>query len=133
VTAIAESTRAVSLTVPAKPDYVVLARLALGAVCRLAPLSPEEVGDLKLAMTEAAAMVVASEPLDEGVEHPPMQFRFDVQDDKVVLEVAGGGSPVMAEDERELSAAIIEATVDEYSREGDRMTLIKRLRPSSGG
>jgi serine/threonine-protein kinase RsbW len=132
VTAIAESTRAVSLTVPAKPDYVVLARLALGAVCRLAPLSPEEVGDLKLAMTEAAAMMVASDPLDEGVDHPPMQFRFDVQDDRVVLEVAGGGNPVMAEDERELSAAIIEATVDEYTREGDRMTLTKRLRPAGG-
>jgi hypothetical protein len=132
VTAIAESTRAVSLTVPAKPDYVVLARLALGAVCRLAPLSPEEVGDLKLAMTEAAAMMVASDPLDEGVDHPPMQFRFDVQDDRIVLEVAGGGSPVMAEDERELSAAIIEATVDEYTREGDRMTLTKRLRPAGG-
>jgi serine/threonine-protein kinase RsbW len=127
VTAIAESTRAVSLTVPAKPDYVVLARLALGAVCRLAPLSPEEVGDLKLAMTEAAAMVVAS-PLDEPEAHPPMQFRFDVQDDRMVLEVSGGGSPVMSEDERDLSAAIIEATVDEYSREGDRMTLVKRLR-----
>ena len=130
MTAVAESTRAVSLTVPAKPDYVVLARLALGAVCRLAPLSPEEVGDLKLAMTEAAAMVVAS-PLDEeDVEHPPMQFRFDVQDDRMVLEVSGGGSPVMAEDERELSAAIIAATVDDYSRDGDRMTLVKRLRRS---
>jgi serine/threonine-protein kinase RsbW len=129
VTAIAESTRAVALTVPAKPDYVVLARLALGAVCRLAPLSPEEVGDLKLAMTEAAAMVVAS-PLDREQHHPPMQFRFDVQDDRVVLEVSGGGSPVMAEDERELSSAIIEATVDEYSRDGDRMTLVKRLRRS---
>ena len=127
--AIAEDTRAVSLTVPAKPDYVVLARLALGAVCRLAPLTPEEVGDLKLAMTEAAAMVVAS-PLDEEADHPPMQFRFDVQDDRMVLEVSGGGSPVMAEDERELSAAIIQATVDEYSRNGDRMTLVKRLRRS---
>ena len=129
MTALAESTRAVSLTVPAKPDYVVLARLALGAVCRLAPLTPEEVGDLKLAMTEAAAMVVAS-PLEENEDHPPMQFRFDVQDDRIVLEVSGGGSPVMAEDERELSAAIIEATVDGYNRDGDRMTLVKRLRRS---
>jgi anti-sigma regulatory factor (Ser/Thr protein kinase) len=131
VSAIAESTRAVSLTVPAKPDYVVLARLALGAVCRLAPLSPEEVGDLKLAMTEAAAMVVTS-PSDEDFEHPPMVFRFDVQDDRIVLELTGGGSPVMAEDERELSAAIIEATVDQYTRDGDRMTLVKLLRPSGG-
>ena len=32
------SSRTVSLTIPAKPDYVVLARLALSAVCRLAPL-----------------------------------------------------------------------------------------------
>ncbi len=130
MTAIAESARAVSLTVPGKPDYVVLARLALGAVCRLAPLTPEEVGDLKLAMTEAAAMVVAS-PLDAAPEdHPPMRFRFDVQDHRMVLEVAGGGNPVMAEDERELSAAIIAATVDDYSRDGDRMTLVKRLRRS---
>ena len=47
--------RDVSLTIPAKPDYLVLARLALAAVCRLTPLSPEEVADLKLAVTEAAA------------------------------------------------------------------------------
>jgi serine/threonine-protein kinase RsbW len=129
MTATAESTRAVSLTVPAKPDYVVLARLALGAVCRLAPLSAEEVGDLKLAMTEAAAMVVATG--DDAGEHPPMQFLFDVQDDRMVLEVSGGGSSTMAEDERELSSAIIEATVDEYRRDGDRMTLVKRLRRSA--
>jgi serine/threonine-protein kinase RsbW len=122
-----DSARAVTLTVPAKPDYVVLARLALGAVCRLAPLSAEEVGDLKLAMTEAAAMVVASEA-DEHGDHPPMHFLFDVQDDRVVLEVSGGGSPSMAPEERDLSAAIIEATVDEYAQDGDRMTLVKRLR-----
>ena len=36
--------RTVSLTIPAKPDYVVLARLALSAVCRLSPLAPEEAG-----------------------------------------------------------------------------------------
>ena len=46
--------REVSLTIPARPDYLVLARLALSAVCRLTPLSPEEVADLKLAITEAA-------------------------------------------------------------------------------
>jgi serine/threonine-protein kinase RsbW len=125
MTSTLESTRAVSLTVPAKPDYVVLARLALGAVCRLAPLTPEEVGDLKLAMTEAAAMVVAAEG-DSG-DQPPMRFRFDVQDDQVVLEVSGGGTATMVQEERDLSAAIIEATVDEYRQDGDNMTLVKRL------
>ena len=50
----AADSRDVSLTIPARPDYLVLARLALSAVCRLTPLSPEEVADLKLAITEAA-------------------------------------------------------------------------------
>jgi serine/threonine-protein kinase RsbW len=127
VTTAVESARAVSLTVPAKPDYVVLARLALGAVCRLAPLSPEEVGDLKLAMTEAAAMAVAADADVSDDEHPPMRFRFDVQDDRIVLEVSGGGSSSMAQEERDLSVAIIQATVDEYEQEGDRMTLVKLL------
>jgi serine/threonine-protein kinase RsbW len=129
VTAAIESTRAVTLTVPAKPDYVVLARLALGAVCRLAPLSPEEVGDLKLAMTEAAALVVSAPR--EGGDDAEMRFGFDVQDDRIVLEVSGAGDPAMADEERELSTAIIEATVDEYDRSGESMILIKHLRRQS--
>src|SRR4051812_8187973 len=48
----------VHLTVPAKPEYVVLTRLALSAVCRLTPLQPEDVADLKLAITEAATALV---------------------------------------------------------------------------
>src|SRR5437016_379769 len=53
--------RTVSLVVPAKPDYVVLARLALSAVCRLSPLAPEEVADLKLAITEASNWLMGGE------------------------------------------------------------------------
>ena len=54
------------LTIPARPDYLVLARLALSAVCRLTPLSPEEVADLKLAITEAANdFVDETRPLDD--------------------------------------------------------------------
>ncbi len=41
--------REVSLGIPAKPEYLVLVRLALSAVCRLTPLGPDEVADLKLA------------------------------------------------------------------------------------
>jgi anti-sigma regulatory factor (Ser/Thr protein kinase) len=130
MTATVPGTRAVSLTVPAKPEYVVLARLALGAVCRLAPLTPEEVGDLKLAMTEAAALVVAAERA-EG-EEPVVRFVFDVQDDRVLLEVFGTGDPATPQEERDLSAAIIEATVDEYDRTGDRQALVKLLRQPAG-
>src|SRR6476469_11097478 len=53
--------REVSLGIPAKPEYLVLVRLALSAVCRLTPLGPDEVADLKLAVTEAATTRVRAD------------------------------------------------------------------------
>ena len=48
-------TRAIRLTIPAKPEYITLGRLALTGLVRLRPqpLSQEVLGDLKLALTEA--------------------------------------------------------------------------------
>ena len=57
----ATDTHTVSLTMPAKPEYLVLARLALSAVCRLTPLEPEQVADLKLAITESATYIMGGE------------------------------------------------------------------------
>ena len=54
--------RCEGITIPAKPGYLVLARLALSAVCRLTPLDSTEVADLKLAVTEAGNVF----PLPEG-------------------------------------------------------------------
>jgi serine/threonine-protein kinase RsbW len=116
--------RDVSLTIPARPDYLVLARLALSAVCRLTPLSPEEIADLKLAITEAANDYVDdSRPLDDESR---VSFAFRLLDDRLVMELSGPGSPVSAV-EQELSRAIIEATVDECSFGSGRTLLIKYL------
>jgi serine/threonine-protein kinase RsbW len=116
--------RDVSLTIPARPDYLVLARLALSAVCRLTPLSPEEIADLKLAITEAANDYVDdSRPLDDESR---VSFSFRLLDDRLVMELSGPGSPVSAT-EQELSRAIIEATVDECSFGSGRTLLIKNL------
>ena len=106
----ATESRDVSLTIPARPDYLVLARLALSAVCRLTPLSPEEVADLKLAITEAANdFVDEARPLEDESR---LSFSFRLSDDRLVMELDGPSSPTPAT-ERELSRAIIEATVDE--------------------
>jgi anti-sigma regulatory factor (Ser/Thr protein kinase) len=116
--------RDVSLTIPARPDYLVLARLALSAVCRLTPLSPEEVADLKLAITEAANDYVdESRPLDDESR---VSFSFRLLDDRLAMELSGPGSPVSAV-EQELSRAIIEATVDECSFSSGRTHLVKYL------
>jgi serine/threonine-protein kinase RsbW len=116
--------RDVSLTIPARPDYLVLARLALSAVCRLTPLSPEEIADLKLAITEAANDYVdESRPLEDESR---VSFSFRLLDDRLSMELSGPGSTVSAV-EQELSRAIIEATVDECSFATGRTLLIKYL------
>jgi serine/threonine-protein kinase RsbW len=47
--------QSIRLTIPAKPEYITLGRLALTGIARLRaePLGEEVLGDLKLALTEA--------------------------------------------------------------------------------
>ena len=116
--------RDVSLTIPARPDYLVLARLALSAVCRLTSLAPEEIADLKLAITEAANDYVDdSRPLDDESR---VNFAFRLQDDRLAMELDGPSSGVPAP-EQELSRAIIEATVDEARFGSGQTSLVKYL------
>jgi serine/threonine-protein kinase RsbW len=120
----APGSRDVSLTIPARPDYLVLARLALSAVCRLTPLSAEEVADLKLAITEAANDFVGDPPPD--AEEERLSFSFRLLDDRLLMELRGSAGDVSAS-EQELGRAIIEATVDESDFAGDRTRLVKYL------
>jgi hypothetical protein len=123
--------RTVSLAIPAKPDYVVLARLALSAVCRLSPLAPEEVADLKLAITEAATYIMGGERRmsSREDEHPDgrLTFTFDLSDDSLGLGVSGEELPSVSDEERELSLALIRATVDSYEYSDGTMRLTKQL------
>ncbi len=124
-----ESDRNVALTIPARPEHLVLARLALSAVCRLTPLGPEAVADLKLAVTEAANdFFNQAEPAaGEG----RLNFSFVLEDNRLAV---GLGGPASAEptDEQELGRAIIDATVDEAHYEQGHIELVKYLPDTDG-
>jgi Histidine kinase-like ATPase domain len=128
----ASQAHAVSLAIPAKPDYVVLARLALSAVCRLSPLAPEEVADLKLAITEAATFIMGGErrmssrPGEDETAHT-LSFTFELADNSLLLAVSGEERPSVSDEERELSMALIRATVDAHEYAGGTMRLTKHL------
>jgi hypothetical protein len=125
----APDSRDVALTIPARPDYLVLARLALSAVCRLTPLTPEEVADLKLAITEAANdFVDESRPIDDETR---LNFSFRLEDDRLEMSLEGPVGPSSG-GEQELSRAIIEATVDDARFAPGRTLLSKYLKPSGG-
>src|SRR5256885_15102298 len=104
----ATDTHAVSLTMPAKPEYLVLARLALSAMCRLTPLEPEQVADLKLAVTESATYLMGGERRSEAraeqseEEASEIDYSFAIEPDRLVLEIHGVEQPTLSEEEREL-------------------------------
>ncbi|HKP91705.1 MAG TPA: hypothetical protein VJT75_17190 [Thermoleophilaceae bacterium] len=126
----AAADRTVHLTIPAKPDYVVLARLALSAVCRLAPLELEAAADLKLAITEAASFLMGGDRRAHSRgddDAPQMTFQFNLTDEAIVVVVSGREQPTISEEERELSRAIIGATADDCDYADGTMTLTKRL------
>jgi len=120
-----DDSRDVALTIPARPDYLVLARLALSAVCRLTPLSAEEIADLKLAITEAANDFVDDSRPDDDDEGR-LSFSFKLLDDRLLLELDGPRGAV-DDVERELGRAIIDATVDECDFGDGRTRLVKYL------
>ena len=122
--------RTVSLAIPAKPDYVVLARLALSAVCRLTPLPPEAVSDLKLAITEATTYIMGGERRSAARDDEPaprIDFGFELGEDELVMRIRGVEQPTVSAEERELSMALIKPTVDGYDYSGGTMQLRKHL------
>jgi serine/threonine-protein kinase RsbW len=121
MTTVESGTHTVRLTVPAKPEYIVLTRLALSAVCRLTPLQPEDVADLKLAVTEAATGLVREDSSDQ------LSCDFSLGEDRLVLEIVGPDSGSVSAEDQELGRAIIRATVDESQFGDGTVTLVKYL------
>ncbi len=117
--------RDVSLAIPAKPGFLVLARLALAAVCRLTALLPSDIADLKLAVTEAAGDFVAESDAAAG-DDDRLDFSFRLEDGLLVMELSGTSAEAPAV-EQDLSHAIIEATVDEVTFTPGHTLLVKRL------
>lgn len=136
-------THAVRLTIPAKPEYITLGRLALTGIARLRPepLSQEVLGDLKLALTEACTNSVRHAYAGgEGL----VEIVYELHSDRLVVEVADEGEgfeppvptdvPIDGEDLSEggLGIAIIQALADEFEigegpQGGSRLRFVKHL------
>ena len=138
--AVAEG-RTVRLTIPAKPEYISLSRLALAGLARVRPLSDETLADLKLALTEACSNSVRHAYEEAGGS---VSISFELHDDRLIVEVADAGSgfepgPARVNgDESELAEgglgiAIIRSIADEVeigegaNGRGSRLRFVKLL------
>jgi serine/threonine-protein kinase RsbW len=115
--------RVVRLTIPARPEYITLCRLALTGLARLRPISEELVADLKLALTEATSNSVRHAYAgSEG----HVEIAYELYGDRLVIEVNDDGEGFdPAEDgdlgdlenltEGGLGIAIIRSIADEFA------------------
>jgi serine/threonine-protein kinase RsbW len=85
-----EEGRSVRLTIPAKPEYITLGRLALTGLAGVRPVPDETLYDLKLALTEACTNSVrhAYENGREG----SVEIVYELQPDRLVVEVGDEGA-----------------------------------------
>ena len=81
--------RTVRLTIPAKPEYITLSRLALAGLSRVRALPDETLADLKLALTEACSNSVRH-AYGDGEGH--VDISFELLDDRLIVEVADDGA-----------------------------------------
>ncbi|MDX6489779.1 MAG: serine/threonine-protein kinase RsbW [Gaiellaceae bacterium] len=132
--------RSVRLTIPARPEYITLGRLALTALAGVRPVSDETLHDLKLALTEACTNSVRH-AYDEGGEGT-VDILYELQPDRLAVEVGDAGAGfeprdsngVNGEDLSEggLGIEIIRAVTDEVEIEpreggGSRLRFVKFL------
>ena len=130
---------AIRLTIPARPEYITLCRLALTGLSRVRELPQETLGDLKLAITEACSNSVRhADPHGGGV----VEILYDLRPDRLVIEVADDGAGFEPLERRAgqddlseggLGIAIIRSLADELEIEsqgdgrGSRLRFVKLL------
>jgi serine/threonine-protein kinase RsbW len=136
----AEGVRVIHLTIPAKPEYITLCRLALTGLARVRPFPEETLADLKLALTEACSNSVRHAYGSDDDGH--VQIAYELSGDRIAIEVvddgegfdptregAGGGELA----EGGLGIAIIRSIADEFELDssvgsrGSRLRFVKVL------
>jgi serine/threonine-protein kinase RsbW len=134
----------VRLSFPARPDYLLLARLALAGLARALPAEDDVVADLKLAVTEACGNVVRHAYGDDPGD---VFVSYVVRDDalEIVVEDQGRGlegesvstAAPAAPADGGMGMAIIRTIVDEFAIDagadgrGTVIRMTKRLVPRS--
>ena len=132
--------RSVRLTIPARPEYITLGRLALTAIAGVHRVSDETLHDLKLALTEACTNSVKHAYAEggEGI----VDIVYELQPDRLAVEVGDAGAGFELQDaeggngdelsEGGLGIEIIRAVTDEVEIEpreggGSRLRFVKFL------
>lgn len=114
----------IALSVPGRPEYVVVVRLAAAAIAGRMAFSYDEIEDLKVAVGEVCTAAI----LEGGRE---VAVSFDVAPDRLAVEVrhspSGEGRPPT---EQELDKLLVRVLMDQVTTElngAERVTRLVKL------
>ncbi len=139
-----EGMRTIRLRVPARAEYIALARLALSGIADIVALPDELLADLKLALTEAVSNSVRHAYTEEGGF---VSIAYELSGGALAVEVVDDGKgfdpehpPALEGEELTeggLGIAIIRTIADEFElhsrpgSRGSRLRFVKRLQQPS--
>lgn len=125
----------ISLKIPSRPEYVLLARLVVTQVGQMAGLDQGEIYDLKLAVTEAATNAIRH----AAVESFEIEYVALPQTVEITVKDAGGGFETedltkTPDSQGGFGLAVIGSLVDEVvldstGDEGTRLKMVYRSGP----
>jgi len=85
----AEGVRVVRLRLPARPEYIALARLALTGLAEARTVEADVLADLKLALTEAVSNSVRHAYGEDGGH---VDVRYELHADRITIEIVDDGA-----------------------------------------
>ena len=139
-----EGMRTIRLRLPARAEYIALARLALSGIAEIIELPEELLADLKLALTEAVSNSIRHAYTEDGGF---VSIAYELSAGALAVEVVDDGkgfdpdhpAPLEGEELTEggLGIAIIRTVADEFELQsqpgsrGSRLRFVKHLQPPS--
>ncbi len=120
----------VELSIPSRPEFVGVARLAILGVASRMRFSYDEVEDIRLAVGEACTTVL--DRAEGGADGSPIRIRCAIEPGRLVVEVrdqvrstaraADAGQEGSGFDESQLGSVLIRILMDDVSAEEDPET-----------
>lgn len=121
------NTDIIALTVPAKPEYVMITRLTSSAVASRIGFDVEQIEDIKMSVAEAQILM-----LNQDLNPVELSIDFNINPQGIDIEINGGADWIENrtaspdEDQAQLSKFILSSIMDEVEFKDDK-GLIKTI------
>ena len=123
---------ATSIKIPARPEYIGVARLIIAAFAGFFGFGDEEIEDIKIAVSEACTSAILQLHKETRLEKPTVEIASYLRDHKLVIDVKYGAkeaAPVPPA-EKDLGMSILTCIMDkvEIIRAKDHGTILRLIK-----